>query len=210
MNITALKNIKIGIAVPCRDQVHSLFTYSLVKLIQYQCSSGIPTKLYMMSGTLIADQRHKLANECIRDNCTHILWLDSDMMFPQNLATKLLQHNLPVVACNYSTRSEPRKSVAYEKYGDWQNWLNSKNQTESITQVEAVGMGCMLTSIDAIKGLEDPYFEILYDNTLKEWIGEDFYFCQKLIKAGNKIFIDNKLSMNILHLGVTAYQNQTL
>lgn len=204
------KNLKIGIAVPCRDQVHSLFTFSLANLIQTHAEEDIKTKLYMLSGSLIADQRHKLALSCIMDHCTHILWLDSDMMFPDDIAIKLLSHKKPIVACNYSTRAEPRKSVAYKTIGDWENWLNSKNETSKLSQVAAVGMGCMLTDCRIFSKMSAPYFEVQYDEALREWIGEDFYFCKKSQDLGYDIFIDNQSSMNVYHLGLTAYQNQTL
>lgn len=210
MKIKNEKSTKLGIAVPCRDQVHSLFTYSLVHLIQYNEKNNIRTQLYMLSGSLIADQRHKLAKMCINDKCTHILWLDSDMMFPAHTADQLLSHSLPVVACNYSTRSEPRKSVAYKKIGDWENWLNSGREKAKLSNVEAVGMGCMLVDTNVYQKMDDPYFEVAYDPELKEWIGEDFYFCKKLAMHEYNIVIDNKLSMSISHLGTTAFTNQTL
>lgn len=210
MKLNDKKHKKIGIAVPCRDTVHSLFTYSLANLIQYNLIENIKTKLYMLSGSLIADQRHKLARTCIDDGCTHILWLDSDMMFPANTALKLLNHNKSVVACNYSTRSEPRKSVAYSTIGDWENWHNSKNQTDELSIVQAIGLGCMLVNVDVFKNMLVPYFDAAYDLKLEEWIGEDFYFCRKLQSLKYDIFVDNKLSMEIYHLGTTAYTNQSL
>ena len=121
----------------------------------------------------------------------------------------MLSHKAPVVACNYSTRSEPRKSVAYKKFSDWENWLNSSKE-KGLTEVEAIGMGCMLTDVSVFQNMDAPYFEVQYNTKLKEWIGEDFYFCQKLKQQKYKILVDNELSMEIYHLGTTAFQNQTL
>lgn len=210
MKLNDNTHIKLGIAVPCRDTVHSLFTYSLAELIQFNAKENIKTKLYMLSGSLIANQRHKLAKMCIEDGCTHILWLDSDMMFPPTLAASLLSHKKPIVACNYSTRTEPRKSVAYYKIGEWENWMNSKNQTEALTIIEAIGLGCMLCETNVFTGMFPPYFEVQYDENLKEWIGEDFYFCKKLNDQGYKILVDNKLSLEVSHIGIIAYTNAGL
>lgn len=210
MNLKTTKNLKIGIAVPCRDMVHSCFTNSLVNLIKANQREHIATELFMISGSLIADQRQKLANSCINDKCTHILWLDSDMMFPSSTCIKLLAHKKPVVACNYSTRSEPRKAVAYRTVGDWNSWLNSAIETDESSSVSAVGMGCMLVDTNIFKNMDLPFFEVSYDPTLKEWIGEDFYFCKKIKELGVDILIDNQLSTEIYHLGTTAYQIQTL
>lgn len=210
MKLSTQRNKKIGIAVPCRDQVHSLFTYSLVQLIQETQREKIQTELYMLGGSLIADQRHKLAKMCIADRCTHILWLDSDMIFPKWICSRLVAHSVPIIACNYSTRTEPRKSVAYKTMGVWEKWHNSAMEKDQITKVAAIGMGCMLTETSVFEKMDDPYFEITYDKKLKEWIGEDFYFCKKAQKVGFNVLVDNKLSMEVYHLGTTAFDNQTL
>lgn len=210
MKLNDKKSLKLGIAVPCRDQVHSLFSYSLANLIKYNTQEKLNTQLYMLSGSLIAEQRHRLAESCIHEDCTHILWLDSDMTFTPNLAINLLTHQQPIIACNYSTRTEPRKSVAYKKFGDWTSWLNSTTATEDVSTVEAIGMGCLLTDCDVFKSLDVPYFEVQFNNNLKEWIGEDFYFCQKAKAAGYDILVDNRLSMQVYHIGITAYTNETL
>ena len=204
------QKVKIGIAVPCRDQLHSIFAFNLANMLQFNTINKIATKLYMLSGSLIADQRHKLAQTCIEDKCTHILWLDSDMTFPVDLTERLLKHNLPVIACNYSTRSQPRKSVAYKSVGDWNSWIHSKNAEQPLSEAAAVGMGCMMTEIGVYTNMSEPYFEITYHPELKEWIGEDFYFCKKLTDQGYKILIDNNLSLEISHLGTTAFTLQSI
>jgi Anp1 len=210
MKLNDKKLHKLGIAVPCRDQVHSLFSYSLANLIKYNTQQRLNTQLFMLSGSLIAEQRHRLAESCIREQCSHILWLDSDMTFLPTLATDLLLHQKPIVACNYSTRTEPRKSVAYKTFGDWSSWLDSASSTEDVSTVEAIGMGCILTDCNVYKLLTNPFFEVQYDHNLKEWIGEDFYFCQKARAAGYEILVDNRLSMHVYHIGISAYTNETL
>ena len=205
MKLVKIDNsVSVCICVPCRDTLHSLFSYSLVKLVQYCDAFGIRTNLVMKTGSLIAEQRHSLAVNAIDNGYSHILWLDSDMMFPSHTLEKLLSFDAPVVACNYSTRTEPLKNVAYETIGDWDSWVRDSVNSPRVVSVEGVGMGCMLTRIDVFKNMSYPYFEVAYDSKLKEWIGEDFYFCKALREQNYEILIDMSLSRDIHHLGVLA------
>ena len=181
---------KLAICVPCRDQVHSVFTYHLVKLIQYCEQIKLPVNILMETGSLISKQRQELAEDAIKSGATHILWLDSDMTFPPTIAETLISHNLDIVGCNYSTRSMPRKGVAYTNVGDWNSWIRPENISPRLQEVAAVGMGCILTKTSIFPKLEKPWFEVSWVSKYGVFIGEDFYFCEKAINAGYKILID--------------------
>jgi hypothetical protein len=40
--------------------------------------------IYTVAGTLIFDQRNKLAEAALNEGADYILWLDADMRFPKN------------------------------------------------------------------------------------------------------------------------------
>jgi ABC-type polar amino acid transport system ATPase subunit len=70
----------------------------------------------MVNGTLIADQREKLAMMALKHKADYMLFLDSDMRFPKNIANRLITHDKDIVACNYSTRRLPAKPVAWTNF----------------------------------------------------------------------------------------------
>ena len=143
------KNIKIAICIPCRETVHSLFSYNLVQMTQWCNLAGYKVFVLMESGSLISRQRQNLTKAAIDQGASHILWLDSDMMFPADIIDSMLRHNLDIVACNYSTRTVPFKGVAYTKIGDWNSWLRPyTGRGKKLRAVEGVGMGCMLVNVD--------------------------------------------------------------
>lgn len=198
-------NIRLAICVPCRDQVQSVFTFQLVKLIQHCNQIKLPVNLFMHSGSLISKQRQDLAKDAIETGATHILWLDSDMSFPSTVAETMLSHNTDIVACNYSTRTVPFKGVAYTKMGDWDSWLTSDNTSPRLQEVAGVGMGCMLTKTTVFENLELPWFEVSWVDEYNTFIGEDFYFCVCAKDAGYKIIVDTVLSNEIKHIGLNAF-----
>lgn len=196
---------KVVICVPCRDTVHSLFAYNLIQLVNHCHLTGVKSHVMMETGSLISQQRQHLAEEALKLNPDFILWLDSDMMFPLNTIEILSRHNLPIVACNYSTRSDPLKGVAYKSIGDWDSWIDSGTEMGNTTVVEGTGMGCMLVKPDVFRAMEKPWFDIRYNDKLGDHIGEDFYFCTKAADCGYDIVIDNVLSREIRHLGVMPF-----
>jgi hypothetical protein len=159
----------------------------------------------METGSLISRQRQNLAMSAIASGATHILWLDSDMMFPVNIAETLINHNQDIVACNYSTRSHPIKGVAYKQIGDWDSWLKPDETSPRLREVAGVGMGCMLTKTKIFNDLEKPWFEVSWMDEYDDFIGEDFYFCILARQAGYNVMIDTVTSKELKHVGIAEF-----
>ena len=186
--------------------VHTGFAFDLCKMMEYNRAIEIESTLHFSLGTLIVNQREQLVQMARDAGSTHILWLDSDMMFPPDTAQRLLKHNEPIVAGNYSTRVYPHKTVAYTKIHDWKSYvINDVSMQGELIPVEAIGMGCMLTSIDVFDKLEKPYFKTIWNANSGDHIGEDFNFCQAAKWVGYRILIDNDISLKLKHLGTFGF-----
>lgn len=196
---------RLAVCIPCRDMLHSLFAYNLTQMVQSCNHSKLPVNIYMETGSLISQQRQNLAKSAMHNGATHILWLDSDMLFPSDVAETLLSHGMDIVCCNYSTRSVPFKGVAYTNIGDWDSWKPVVNTNERFFEAEGVGLGCMLVDVRVYGALEMPWFDVNWEPRFGEFIGEDFYFCKKARDAGYKIMVDTVLSRQIGHMGISGF-----
>lgn len=199
----AKKKRKILVAVPCKDMMYSHFAYCLQELIEYHAKRGIDTQVEFNMGTLVGSQREKLADKALEVEATHMLWLDSDMMFPKTICETLMAHNLEFVACNYSTRALPIKSVAYGDIGNWESYLD-RNET-GLMSVAGVGMGCVLMKTEILTDIPKPWFPITYNPDSNDYLGEDMNFCQKVIETGYVVAVDCDASREIFHIGSTAF-----
>ncbi len=198
------KQIKLSILVPTRDTVHSQFSYCLAQLYKTTSELGIETFLFYDSSTILLNQRERLLEQAKKVNSDYILWIDSDMMFPSTTAIRLLEHNKDIVACNYTKRTKPLKTVAYTNLNDWDSWLPMEPQDE-LVKVQGVGMGCMLMKLDVFEKIQKPYFEFRYKEDTQDYFGEDFILLGKLREQGYDVYIDTVLSMDIKHLGIYAF-----
>lgn len=198
------KQVKLSILVPTRDTVHSQFSYCLAQLYKTTSELGIETFLFYDSSTILLNQRERLLEQAKKVNSDYVLWIDSDMMFPSTTAVRLLEHNKDIVACNYTKRTKPLKTVAYTNLNDWDSWVPMEPQDELI-KVEGVGMGCMLMKLDIFEKIQKPYFEFRYKEDTQDYFGEDFILLGKLREQGYYVYIDTVLSMDIKHIGLYAF-----
>ena len=70
----------IAVCTPARDQVHTNYTYCMVNMVAYHTlNTSDAISLKLMQGTIIQNQRADLCLDAMREGCTHILFIDSDM-----------------------------------------------------------------------------------------------------------------------------------
>lgn len=197
---------RVSVCVPARDMVHAAFSFDLVKMFQHCALTGLDAMPHFCMGTLVVNQREDLAEMAVSAMSTHILWLDSDMMFPPDTLSRLLAHGEHIVAANYPTRQYPHKTVAYAKMNDWRSYITHDGpDTGSLIEVDAIGMGCMLVSMDVIRGMRKPRFQTTWTDSSGDHMGEDFYFCSRAKEMGYRILVDDSLSRSISHLGTIAF-----
>ncbi len=120
-----------------------------------------------------------------RGNFTHIFIVDDDQMFNPMIVMNLLKHDLDVVCGLYLMRNHPFKPLIFDGVleDDKQvHWVSLK--TNGLTEIIAMGMGCVLIKMEVFNKLEKPYFGI------RDGIGDDIQFSRALRRAGIKMFCD--------------------
>lgn len=153
-------------------------------------------------GCNVAANRHTLVNKAINKNATHVLFLDSDMTYPDNTIVRLLRHNKDIVGANGPKRCKPIEGTAIAFGG---NQFKTTESDTGLQEVAAMGTGCMLVNIDVFKNMGLPWFEHRWIDDQNKYIGSDVFFCVMARDAGYKIFIDHDISKEIAHIGDHSY-----
>lgn len=195
--------MNIGICIPARDIVHTNFARSLANLTGRLAKKNINYDLHFVLGSVIVENRTQLVNEAIENNYSHIFWLDSDIHFPPSALETLLNHDKDICAASYSTRYNPKRSVAFTDKYNTDKRLNDKS---GLHQVWAVGMGCMLVKTDVYKNLPKPWFHHEYNIYTDSFGGEDIWFCNQANEHGYNVWVDADLSQKIYHFGTEAFK----
>jgi GT2 family glycosyltransferase len=193
--------MNVSICVPARDEVATGFAHDLAMLSARWYGNAPPNTrfdVHIVNGTLIADQRAKLARMALTAGADYALFLDSDMRFPSYLLEKLIERGEDIVACNYATRRLPVKTVAFSDFATLK-CIYSHDRT-GLEEVDAIGMGAMLVKTEVFKKLPQPWFNVS--------VGEDIYFCKLAQAHGFKVLVDHDLSKDVKHIGAMEFTHE--
>lgn len=165
--------------------------------------------IYTVAGTLIFDQRNKLAQAALDQECDYILWIDADMRFPKNTIERLLAHDKDIVGVNATTRTLPVGPTAKQLKIDMEkkenHWHSIKSKgKKGIERVTAIGCGVMLVKAEVYKKTPKPWF-YFYELPGGKTLGEDVHFCIAAHDAGFETWVDHDLSQEIGHIGQYTY-----
>jgi hypothetical protein len=237
IEIEELRKRKIFLATPMYGgQCAGMFAKSVADLTSICTSNGIELRSYFLfNESLITRARNYCVDEFMRSDCTHMMFIDSDIGFdPRDvLAMLALQSDdseYDVLAGPY-----PKKCISWEKIklavdkgiadddpnvlekfvGDYV--FNPKGGGGNIridipVEVSEIGTGFMMTKRSAFEKFEKAfpqysykpdhvrteqfdgsreimqYFQAEIDPTSKRYLSEDYWFCQKLIEIGGKVW----------------------
>lgn len=194
--------MSVAICVPSRDQVHVGFAKCLSNLTSRLTRCDIKHELMITIGSVLPQQRTSLAKDAIRRGYEYILWLDSDMHFPDHTFEHLVCHKKAIVAATYSTRHKPQRSIAFKDVNDIDKRVANGTGLE---KVFAVGMGCMLVHRSVYEHLPEPWFSHLWNEDEKTFSGEDIYFCNLANENNINVYVDLDLSRELAHYGTKAF-----
>lgn len=198
--------MNVSICVPARDEVATGFAHDLSVLSARWYAAAPPGArfdVHFVNGTLIADQRAKLARMALHSGADYALFLDSDMRFPSYLLEKLIARNKDIVACNYATRRLPVETVAFSDFARLE-CIYSYDRT-GLEEVDAIGMGAMLVKTEVFKKLPLPWFNVSWLPSGQMYVGEDIYFCKLAQAHGFKVWVDHDVSKDVRHIGAMEF-----
>lgn len=195
--------MRLVIGGPTRDLVPASFAVDFAELYAYTLMRGPWQEVFnrLLGSTYIHVGRERVAEEALSLEATHLLWLDTDMSFPRDLAVRLARHERGVVAANYVMRHPSRLFTARR---DGQPVVTTDTST-GLEVVDAVGFGACLMRLDLLRGLPRPWFRHGLNTQFGD-VGEDIMCCRALRAAGHQIYIDHDLSKEMGHVGLHTYR----
>lgn len=141
--------------------------------------------------------------------CTHMLFIDDDVLVPPFGLKRLLSHDVPIVGGLYYQRTPPHLPVVY-KHVEGTQWVPVTEFCAGLQEVDAIGFGFTLIKREVFEKMERPWFEF------SDRMGEDMWFCQNAKKLGYTILVDADVKCrHLATLEVTedyflAHKNQGL
>lgn len=194
--------IVVAIAIPAMDHVHTNFAYDLCKMATSTAYEHPELKQHLVicKASLIPKQREQLVDNVLETDATHLLFLDSDMRFPKDTMVRLLRHKVEAVCASYIERNPPHRPVAFLDPTNWEKRAWPTEDTHGLLNIAACGTGLMLLETEMLRQLKKPRFMVGYNTTMNTYMGEDVYFCQKLMENQTPLWLDQDLTKEVAHI----------
>lgn len=197
-------SIRLLIAVPTTDYVHADFVKSLARI---QCELGRRRVAYdveIQSGTLVYYARNRLANKAINENYTHVLWLDSDMVFDEQIVDDLMEVGKDMVCGAFVSRRPPYGPCIYTSI-EKDNIKQVKDFGLRPFRVAGCGFAAVLTTVELLQAVNQKYGTCFQPT---DYYGEDLAFCWRVNQLGREIWCEPTVRAgHIAHVPVYAGQD---
>lgn len=137
-----------------------------------------------------ASNRNIIIESALKADCTHIFFVDDDVLIPADALVKLLAHDKDIVSGLYLMRNFPHAPIAFNvALNDGKcryKFLN--NNERGLVEVVNFGLGCCLIKTEVFKKVEAPWIRIGQLNS-QEW-NDDIDFFNRCREAGFQLWLD--------------------
>lgn len=188
--------IKVVVGMPSTEMMKAKTAHAIGALILH--SSDKIIDFLLIQSCDIASSRTWLAKQAVEKGATHLLFIDSDMLFPSDTLDQLLAREKDIIGVEYNKRKFPLETVtAYMPDVE-------KSETEPF-KVGIAGTGIMLINTEVFKNpnMDPNWFSFGRNAKGENVIGEDGWFCNTARDAGYDVWVDPVIKT--VHLGEYGY-----
>ena len=202
-----MDEIRILVGMPSTQMIP---VYTARSLMEWQRYRKYPSQFQFKIDTYIEKARNELVWAAVDQGATHLMFIDSDMVFPSHAIDRMVEQHKDIIGGMYFGRMHP-KCMAFHVNPDGTVRNVDPSKEHGVFEVDFVGTGFMLIDIKVFTKLEPPFFTFTYDITqfgLKKQgpltlTGEDTYFCLSAKKQGFKVWVDTTFELG--HVGNHTY-----
>lgn len=180
--------MKLLIGVPCVDYMNTEFVKSLTALVLKIQRDGVDFTLFLNPGSLIHIARDRIASKAINEGYTHVLWLDSDMVFGTELLDDLMFCGKPFVTGICASRRQPYVGCVFSQIDDLNHLKRVEEIPDTAFEVQGCGFACVLIETEILK-------DVMTHNDGTCFLpmasyGEDLAFCMRARRLGHHIWAE--------------------
>ncbi len=140
-----------------------------------------------------AQARNIIIKQGLNNNCTHILFVDDDMILPPDALIKLLSHKKDVVTALYLMRDYPHYPVIFDKVFEngYNKYVFMEGHVDGLLPITNCGLGCVLIKTEVFRKLEEPWVRL--GEIEKDGWCDDVGFFNRVREAGFELFCDTEV-----------------
>lgn len=181
--------------------MHYQFVECLTKLVKRLDEDDIDYDIAYQGATLVYVGRDKLANKAMNECYTHMLWLDSDMIFTDDLLDDLMYSGKPFVTGIAHSRRAPHVSCIFKEiWPKVDRWEGCEYPIQAF-RIGGCGFACVLIETEIVRNVYNKNGTAFFP--MRE-LGEDLAFCKRATDMGYEIWAEPSVKLG--HIGhITIY-----
>ncbi len=143
----------------------------------------IGTMVYRAHGQSPARNRNIAIQHALDNNCTHVFFVDDDVLIPRDGLMKLLAHDEDIITGLYLMRHFPFRPILFKNVDEKGNcdYLDLEPGLTGKCEMYSTGLGCVLVKTWIFEKLEKPYIRI--GQLEKDHWGDDNDFYKRIHEA---------------------------
>jgi FkbM family methyltransferase len=211
---------KIFVGIPAYGDIPAVTVQCIVKLCCERLKDASLIVRLNPGDSLVSRARNRLTADFLATDATHLLFIDSDLIFSAEHINRLLAHDESIIGGFY-----PKKQDGKLEWVCNAHFHFPPPDERELQSLRYIGTGFMLIKREVFEKMIDIYgHEIRYtaDGTGREeydfWtvgvyrdkkegpgrhLSEDWFFCQRALDLGYKVLGDTKVILK--HWGNAAY-----
>lgn len=178
--------MKVLICIPYTGYVAPQAAYSLIPMACHARNKGVSVDMLPIGLSLVYTAREEAVKAFLQGQYDALLFVDSDMVVPVDLLTRLIEHDKDIVSALAFKRT-PGYEPCIFKVCNEQDAKFYLDYPKGLTEIEGVGMACTLIKRKVFETVPQPWF---FPHKI---LGEDLSFCVRARQAGFKIYCDTEL-----------------
>lgn len=191
---------KISVGVPYYGSLSGEWTFQTMQLVAMIAKEHTLCDI-IASGVMTADHnRNLIVQEFLKSEAEWLFWIDSDTTIPVGAVERMLAHGRTLVSGLYYGKNDPHPPIAYHVYNGAFAPISQSRVWEvgEILEVDATGMGCMLTHRSVFEDIQKAY-------TPMQGEGGNIHLIHK-----DDFIIDDSIDLQLNGKVVNGYLSQKL
>lgn len=192
---------KVLLACATSGTIKTKMAFSLIGLLN---NPTYDSEVVFQDGVYLHENMNNLVFIARKRQCSHILFVEHDMVFEPLALEKLLEVNKEVVGALYNYKWLPPTPMVFQTNAKGeQEMMQYKNMPKEPFKCYGVPNGLTLIQLPVFEKVKFPWFFFEYkENGLME-ASQDMYFAKKCDQVGVETWCDPRIE--IKHLGEYAY-----
>lgn len=191
--------MKIAIGIPTNRLIKGKTANSILRLIAH--SKHEYQFLVSTRGYNTSENRNWIAAQAVKNGCTHLFFVDDDMIIPEDTLDRLLAHDKDIIGAVYNTKYETQAPVI-EYFPEEKPYIDIFLK-DLIFKCGALGTGCLLIKCDVFRKIPQIWFNYEWNPNGSVKMSHDWLFCHKAREYGYDIWADPSLEVG--HLGIKEF-----